>query len=78
MSETPNVLHSAEGDALLERASRAVAEAAGDGCFDRIAAADCGCDGDCVDHEDAAYYRSLARAALVSAHVLPPGSSDPR
>ena len=64
--------HSAEKD-VLEEAARAVAVAAGDGCFERIDQRDCACDNDCSDHEDAAYYRSLARAALVSARVLPPG-----
>lgn len=64
-----------EKDALLEAAARAVAEAAGDGCFDRIDAGDCGCEGDCSDHEDAAYYRDLARAAL-SARPTSPGERD--
>jgi hypothetical protein len=51
----------------IERAARAVAIAAGDGCFDRLDANDCGClDNDCADHEDAAYYRTLAAAAIRS------------
>lgn len=60
---------SAEKDAVLDQAARAVAIAAGDGCFDRINAGGChfDLDCDCTDHEDAAYYRSIAAAALTAA-----------